>query len=154
MQFLLGEYDCKMDEKGRLRMPSGLLKQFESAVNGRFVINRGFENCLALYPYPVWEEMAKKVNKLNTFDKKNRQFVRAFYRGAPEVNLDSSDRINFPKQLLAFAGIEKDLILTAQSNYIEIWDKTRYEESMDIDSDDWSDLAEAVMGNTSDKEED
>lgn len=146
MSFLLGEYEVKLDEKGRVRLPSALLKQMDSSVNGRFVLNRGFENCLALYPWPIWDEMASKVNKLNTFDKKNRQFVRAFYRGATELQLDGSERLNLPKQLMAYAGISKTIIVTAQSNYIEIWDKERYEEFMEMDSDDWADLAEQVMG--------
>jgi len=89
MPQLLGEYDCKIDAKGRLRMPSGLLKQLGESESYTFVINRGFEKCLMLYPEEVWNKITKEIDQLNIFDEKKRQFVRYFYRGATTVNTDS-----------------------------------------------------------------
>ena len=93
MQPLLGEYDCKIDAKGRMRLPSGLLSQLPEKESYEFVLNRGLENCIMLYPVEVWDEITKKVNELNQFVKKNREFIRYFYRGAQRITLDSADRI-------------------------------------------------------------
>ena len=151
MPGLLGEYQLKLDAKGRLKLPSGLKKQLEPADNGRFVINRGFEKCLVLYPFNEWEQVSAKVNKLNRFVKKNREFIRYFFRGATEVQLDSSDRLNLPNHLLEYADVKKELLLAANNNIIEIWNKKRYDELMEIDSDDFADLAEDVMGDDEDE---
>ena len=75
---LLGEYDCKMDAKGRMRMPSGLISQLEDTEEYTFVINRGFEKCLILYPEDVWERITGEINQLNLYNKKNRDLVRYF----------------------------------------------------------------------------
>lgn len=87
---LLGEYECKIDAKGRMRMPSGLIAQLGEGEALSFVINRGFEQCLMLYPEPVWERITNEINQLNLYNKKNRNFVRYFYRGAQKVSMDLS----------------------------------------------------------------
>ena len=108
---LLGEYECKIDAKGRMRMPSGLIAQLgeleEEDQQHTFVINRGFEKCLMLYPQDVWDKITAEINQLNLYNKKNRDFVRYFYRGATEVSPDGADRILLSKRLLAYAGVEK-----------------------------------------------
>lgn len=114
--------------------------------NNRFVLNRGFEKCLTLYPWNEWQKITARINKLNTFEKKKREFVRYFYRGATEITLDSTDRMLLPKHLLEYAGISKDALLTARDNIIEIWNQQTYEGLMAMDSDHFADLAEDVMG--------
>jgi MraZ protein len=146
MAGLLGEYVVSLDDKGRLRLPAALKGQLAHAANCRFVINRGFEKCLTLYPFEEWERESAKVNKLNTFVKRNREFARTFFRGATEVSLDSADRMLLPKLLADYAGIGKEALLSARNNVIEIWNKDTYEAIMDMDSDDYADLAEEVMG--------
>lgn len=146
MQQLLGEYDCKIDAKGRMRLPSGLIGQLGEGTNLNFVINRGFEKCLMLYPEPVWEKITTEINQLNLYNKKNRDFVRYFYRGAHKVAMDSADRILITKRLLEYAAIEKDLILSAYNDRIEIWAKDQYDSMLDDEPDDFSDLAEDVLG--------
>lgn len=152
MPGLLGEYQVKLDAKGRVKLPSGLKKQVDPAIKGRFVINRGFERCLVLYPWNEWEAVSAKVNQLNRFVKKNREFIRYFFRGATEVQLDSSDRLNLPNHLLSYAGIDKELLLAANNNIIELWNQERYDALMTIDSDDFAELAEEVMGADDDSE--
>jgi len=142
----LGEYEIKIDSKGRMRLPAGIKKQLNPTANGRFVINRGFESTLQIYPFDVWEKTRAKVEKLNTFNKQNRKFVRAFLAGATELVLDSSDRINIPKHLLKYADIQSEAILTPGKHTLELWNKKRYEAEMDFDSDDFADLAESVLG--------
>lgn len=147
MPHLLGEYECKIDAKGRMRLPSGLLNQLEGAGEAlSFVINRGFENCLMLYPDKVWEKITAEVNALNQYDKRNREFVRYFYRGAQKVVLDSADRMLISKRLLEYAGVDKDVILAAVNDRIEIWAKEQYDQMLDSEPVDFSDLAQVVLG--------
>jgi len=143
---LLGEFDCKIDAKGRMRMPSGLINQLGEREKYTFVINRGFEKCLMLYPLEVWDRITAEINQLNLYNKKNRNFVRYFYRGAHEVTLDSADRILLTKRLVEYAGIDKDVILMAYNDRIEIWAKDEYDSMLDEEPDDFSDLAEDVLG--------
>jgi MraZ protein len=143
---LLGEYECKIDAKGRMRMPSGLINQLGEGEALNFVINRGFEKCLMLYPESVWERITNEINQLNLYSKKNRDFVRYFYRGAQKVSLDSADRILVSKRLLEYAGVEKEVILSAYNDRIEIWAQQEYEELLEEEPADFSDLAEEVLG--------
>lgn len=149
----LGEYICKLDAKGRLTVPSGLKKQLESEGKEGFVLNRGFEGCLGLYPLKDWQKVADKLNKLNMFVAKNRTFVRKFQNGASRLDMDGNGRILLPKDLMTYAGISKEIVLFAYADRIEMWDKKRYEQMMEEDMDDFADLAEDVMGMDSDANE-
>lgn len=140
-----------MDNKGRIKIPAALKKQFDPATSGRFVISRGFERCLVLYPFDEWGKITARLNQLNMFVKKNREFVRYFYRGATELTLDSIDRLVLPKHLMEYAAIDKETLLTARNNAIEIWSKATYETLLSGDSDDFADLAEQVMGGQGDE---
>lgn len=151
---LLGEYECKLDPKGRLRLPSGLIGQLGEGRQIRFVINRGFEKCLMLYPEPVWLKISEEINQLNTYNKKNRDFMRYFYRGAQEIELDGADRILLPKRLQEYAGIDKDVILSAYNGRIEIWAQEEYDRMMEEEPTDFSDLAEDVLGKADKNRED
>ena len=146
MRQLLGEYECKIDAKGRMRIPSGLLGQFER-IGVSFVINRGFENCLMLYPENVWEKITEEINSLNQYDKRNREFVRYFYRGAQKLELDAADRVLVSKRLLEYAEVKKDVILAAVNDRIELWAKDKYDSMLDEEPMDFSDLAQTVLGN-------
>ncbi len=143
---LMGEYDCRLDPKGRLRLPSDLLGQIGEREGLSFVMNRGFERCLILYPKPVWERISREVNSLNQYVRKNRDFVRYFHRGATPLDLDGADRILLPKRLLEWAGIDKDVILSPINDRIEIWSKDQYDQLIDSEPDNFSDLAEDVLG--------
>ncbi len=143
---LLGEYDVKMDAKGRFRMPSGLLSQLGDYQREKFVINRGFEKCLVIYPEALWNKISTEINQLNMYNKKNRDFARYFFRGAQEVTLDGADRILLPKRLADYAGIDKDVILSAYSGRIEIWAAEIYDQLLEEEPTDFSDLAEEVLG--------
>lgn len=145
---LLGEYDCKIDPKGRMRLPSGLIGQLGERESYNFVINRGFENCLMLYPIEVWEEISKKINQLNTYGRKEREFVRYFYRGASKITMDAADRILLTKGLLDYAGIDKDVVLSAFNDSIEIWSKDQYDNMLDNEPDNFADLAEELLGSS------
>ncbi|MEZ4961559.1 MAG: division/cell wall cluster transcriptional repressor MraZ [Saprospiraceae bacterium] len=147
MNQLLGEFPCKIDPKGRLRLPSALLDQLAADERDNFVVNRGMEKCLMLYPKKVWDEKSAQVNQLNDFDEKARIFKRAFYRGATPMKKDSADRLNFPNQLLEWAGVgDGEVVLAAVQDKIEVWAAKEYEAQLDKELD-MSALAQDVLGN-------
>ncbi|MGE5425213.1 MAG: division/cell wall cluster transcriptional repressor MraZ [Syntrophothermus sp.] len=146
MTSLHGEFECRIDDKGRIILPMGLKKQISPEAQDHFMVNRGFEGCLNLFPMNEWKTESERVNHLNLYNQENRVFLRNFYRGATELALDGSNRILLPKSLLEYAKIDKDVILTAFSNRIEIWSKEEYERHLDISAEDYARLAEKVMG--------
>jgi MraZ protein len=148
MSQFIGEFECKVDPKGRLMIPSGLKKQLSPEAQDKFVINRGFEKCLVLYPSNEWTKISAEVNKLNLYNKKNRDFARYFFRGATELVMDGSGRVLLPKTLLDYADVTNELVLFAYSNRIEVWSKKNYDNLMTDEPEDFSSLAEEVMGKT------
>jgi MraZ protein len=144
---LLGEFDCKLDTKGRMMVPSNLKKQLPNVDLEGLVVNRGFEKHLVIYPKKVWQGIVEELSKLNQFEKKTREFIRFFTRGATELTLDASGRVNLPKSLLEFAGIEGEVVLVCQFDKIELWSKTAYDNLLDSEPEDFASLAEEVMGN-------
>lgn len=144
---LIGTYECKADAKGRLMLPASYKKQLSDQLPRGFVLKRSvFQPCLELYPREEWDALMQKINKLNRFKKKNNDFIRRFTAGVKEIEVDATGRILIPKDLSAFAGITKELVLSSAINIIEIWDKNRYEEAIEEATDDFADLAEEVMG--------
>jgi len=147
MNSLIGTYECKADAKGRLMLPSALKKQLSPVLQNGFVVKRAvFQKCLELYPMQEWELLMQKVNKLNRFKKKNNDFIRRFTAGVKVVELDASGRLLIPKDLQAFAGISKQVVMSSAVNIVEIWDKDKYEKAIDDAALDFADLAEEVMG--------
>ena len=147
MNSIIGTYECKVDAKGRLMLPVSFKKQLASVVNNGFVLKRAvFQPCLELYPMNKWELLMQKINKLNRFKKKNNDFIRRFTAGVKSVELDSSGRLLISKDLVGFAGISKEIVLTSAVNIIEIWDKDNYEKAINDAAGDFAELAEDVMG--------
>jgi len=134
MDKLTGEYECKVDSKGRLRVPATLIKQIHEVELG-FTLNRGFEKHLIMYPKKVWD--------LNS--KKHREAIRYFYRGASQMKLDANDRFIIPKRLMSYAGIKSQAILFAYQNQIEIWAAEKYEAMLDQEPEDFSAIADEIF---------
>ncbi len=142
----LGEYEATLDPKGRFLLPAGVKKQLSEGDNTRFVMNRGFEKCLTIYPMTSWEPIFENISKLNDFDPKVREFRRYFLNGAIILDLDNAGRLLVPKNLMEHAELEKDIVLVSAVNKIEIWDKHMYQQFFETFSPDaFSKLAEAVM---------
>lgn len=145
---LIGTYECKLDAKGRLMMPSPLKKQLMASLQEGFVLKRSvFQPCLELYPMSQWNMVMNKVNKLNKFVKKNNDFIRRFTAGVKVVEIDNLGRLLIPKDLIVFGQLQKDIVLSSAINIIEVWDKDSYEKAIDDSVVDFADLAEQVMGN-------
>lgn len=148
-----GEYEATVDAKGRFLLPGGLRKQLPEG-ESRFILGRGFEKCLTLYPLKSWEIIITKISQLNDFDPKVRQFRRQFLGGATEIELDTAGRMLLPASLKEFAGLGKDIVLAAALDRFEIWDATKYKQLFDNFSPEaFSSLAQEVMTEADKKSE-
>ena len=148
----LGEFEATLDAKGRFLLPVGFKKQLQEEEANRFVINRGFEKCLSLYPMQSWEPLFADIHKLNDFDPRVREFRRFFLNGATIVEPDTAGRLLVPPNLRDHAGLLKDIVLVAAINKIEIWDSIKYHQLFEsYSSEAFSDLAKEVMGRKDEK---
>jgi MraZ protein len=155
MHHLAGEYECKLDEKGRLKLPLQLVRQLSPKGAINFTINRGFEKCLTLYPDQVWEQVVQGFDRLVYFNQKERKFLRYFFGGATPVSTDSVDRVNLPKPLTEWAGINREVVLVSMRDRVEIWSKELYRKMREdeMNEDAASDLAEEVFARKINAEE-
>ena len=148
----IGEYEATLDAKGRFLLPSGFKKQLSESAGENFVVNRGFEKCLSLYPMKSWKPIFSEISDLNDFDPKVRQFRRYFLNGATQVEPDSANRLLLPKNLMEYAGLERDIVLVSAVNKIEIWDKNKYQQFFETFSPEaFSNLAKEVMASEQNK---
>lgn len=146
MTNLYGEYECKLDPKGRLKMPAALLKQLGTGGAHTFFMNRGFEKNIVLYPQRVWEDITQKIGRLNYYNTQQRQFLRYFFRGVKDVTTDGADRILLGKNVQDYAGIKSEVVLFAFVDKIEIWDRDTYYEKLDEKPEDFSVLSDQIFG--------
>ena len=153
MTGFIGEYHCKIDSKGRLLLPSDLRKQLSPENQEQFVISRGVDECLSLYTMSEWGIVMNKLRSLNRFKVKDRKFARMFQKGATKVPVDSNSRILLPKSLLSWASIQKEIVIVANIDLWEIWDKAKYRAFMKGDWDGFDDLAAEVMGGSSENDQ-
>ena len=145
---LIETYEVKADSKGRFMVPSGLKKQLQPILNEGFVLKRSiFRNCLELFPMNEWNKESESLGKLNRFVKENNDFIRAFMAGVRMINIDTAGRIQIPKDLVNYASIKKNLVISSAINRLEIWDKTAYDNMFSDPDIDFGSLAEKVMGN-------
>ena len=115
---LIGTYECKADVKGRMMVPTALKKQLAPVSESGFVIKRSvFQSCLELYPMEEWQLLMQKMGELNRFNRKNNDFIRRFTAGVKTVELDAAGRLLIPKDLMAFAGIKKEIVISSAINY-------------------------------------
>jgi MraZ protein len=146
MSYFSGEYECKLDTKGRLALPAKLKSALPMNSEGTLVAVRGFEPCLTLYPFPEWKYLFEKVSALNEFNAEYRQFQRNFLRGSMELEIDAAGRILLPKYLLKHAGIENDAVTVGVGNRIEVWQPETYEKYLITDPQEFAAMAEKYLG--------
>ena len=129
-------------------IPKAFKKQLRSSVDSPFVLKRSvFHKCLELYTMNEWDKVVFRINKLNRFVKKNNEFIRMFTAGVKLIDLDSNGRMLLPKDLQKYAKISKEIVLSSSGNMIEIWNKSKYEKIVTATESDFSKMAEEVMGN-------
>ncbi len=133
----MGEYNHTIDAKGRLIIPA----KFREQLGDEFVITKGMDGCLFVYPFEAWKEFEDKLKALPlTVNKEARKFSRFFLAGAATVELDKQGRALVPGTLREFAGLDKEVVLAGVLDRIEIWDKDKWHEASDYD--DMDDIAE------------
>lgn len=143
---LIGEYVCKLDDKGRLSIPSKLRTQWPETAGNQLVINRGFDQCLVIYTKEHWLQEMEKLNAVDDFmSPEIRRFKRLFTNGANLVQMDGAQRINIPKKLLEYAAIHQDVVLSANGNKVEIWALDIYNNEMAVKPEELSNLAIQFM---------
>ena len=119
----MGEFDHTTDPKGRLIVPS----KFREELGDTFVVTKGLDGCLLAYAKPEWDRVTTGLRELSLVNKNGRQFIRFFFAGAAEIEMDKQGRILIPEKLREFAGITKDVVSVGADNKLEIWSKDRYE---------------------------
>lgn len=145
---LLGSYECRIDTKARLMLPSYLKKQLEAIIEDGFIIKKNvFSKALELFPKTGWDNVARDLAKLNKYQKETQDFKRKFTAGFRMIEADNVGRILIPKELLAYAEIKSDVVLVADENRIEIWAKDKYDEAQNDSTLDYAKMADKLWGN-------
>ena len=145
MTFLASKYDCKIDAKGRLVLPSKIKSNFPEETGNEVVLRMAFEPCLILYPMVEFRKTYQKIAGLNEFNKEHRALQRNFFSSIQSVEIDSAGRILIPKQMLQYAGLEKDAMVVGTGLRVEIWNPERYEAQSIEDPEELSKLAEKYL---------
>lgn len=136
----MGEYRHTLDEKGRIIIPSKL----RNDLGENFIITRGLDNCLFIYPKDEWTNVIEKYKQLpNTKDARN--FMRFLLSGATPLEFDKSGRINIPIPLMKFADLKKDCVIIGVNERLEIWDSTNWEKFLNENEDSFSDIADNLF---------
>jgi MraZ protein len=142
---LVGQYTCRLDDKGRLKLPSELLAQLGPDHGETFVLNRSIEQCLILYPKIVWEQFTEQLKQISDFSPSGLKFKRAFYRDSHRMVKDASGRVLMSRLLLDYAGIDRDITLICEGNKVEIWDTQTVEQDR-MNQEDFTNLAQNIFG--------
>jgi MraZ protein len=120
----IGEYQHAIDSKNRMIIPS----KFRDELGSKFVLTKGLDGCLYAYTMDEWKVLEDKLKKLPLTSKDARAFVRFFFSGANEIDIDKQGRALIPQNLLEYAGIEKDIVSIGVSTRIEIWCKVKWDD--------------------------
>ena len=147
-QSFTGEYNNSLDGKNRLNIPAKFRKSLDPVNDRTFVLSRGFDQCLLLYPLNEWQEVETQLSQLSSIRIRDRDFVRSITRHATPVQFDSQGRIQIPESLIIFSGIQKDVNVIGMIKKIELWDPTilnEQDKKGDIVEDkDFDDLADEI----------
>lgn len=136
----MGEHKHNMDKKGRVIIPAS----FRGDLGQKFVMTRGLDNCLFVYPKDEWEILEKKLTSLPITSKSSRTFVRFFFSGATECNFDKQGRISIPVNLRNYADLEKEIIIIGLANRIELWSSSKWDGYITDAEDSYEDIAEQM----------
>jgi len=154
MSSFIGDYECKVDEKGRILFPASLRKQVKSALPDQFVVKKDiYEDCLTLYTMEEWQRQNEIIRtNTNPYNREHNAFLREFFRGTAEITLDSSGRLLLPKRLLDMIGVVRDVVLAGMDGKVEVWAKEKYE-GIRLESVQFASLAEKILGSTTIRDE-
>ena len=134
---LLGEYNNKLDDKGRVSVPA----KFRDDLGHSFIVTKGLDNCLFAYSKEEWATFEAKLKSLPLTNTNARNFIRFFFAGATECETDKQGRINIPQNLREYAGLSKEVFIVGVSTRVEIWDKDKWLEYTDKGNMDVNEIA-------------
>ncbi|WP_010270147.1 division/cell wall cluster transcriptional repressor MraZ [Paenibacillus senegalensis] len=137
----MGEYQHSVDEKGRMIIPA----KFREALGPSFVVTRGLDNCLFVYPMQEWTVLEGKLKSLPLMKSDARAFTRFFFSGATECELDKQGRVNLPNTLVEYAKLKKECVVLGVSNRVEIWSKDLWESYFQQSEDSFNEIAEKLV---------
>lgn len=136
----MGEYQHTLDAKGRLIIPA----KFRDELGEGFIVTRGLDNCLFIYPRTEWESLEAKLKTLPLTRGDARRFVRFLFSGATECEVDRQGRITLPANLREYAGLEKEVVIIGVSNRVELWSQARWAAYMEEAEESFEDIAEKI----------
>lgn len=139
---LMGEFHVRMDDKGRLIIPS----KFRNELGNEFIITRGLDKCLFIYSKDEWNNIINKLKPLPFTKKDARDFTRFFLSGATVCEFDRQGRINITSPLVGYAGLSKDCVIIGVNERLEIWDEGKYNEFLSNNIENFSEIAENLFG--------
>lgn len=142
MSIFTGEYECKLDSKGRLVLPARIKSRLPETSGNQVVLMRGMEPCLVLYSMVEYKKIYSRIAALNEFNEEYRKLQRNFFRRVSELELDNAGRLLIPKLMLKYAQLEKEVVVVGMGNRAEIWNMDLYDDYLMEDSKEFSQLAE------------
>ncbi len=145
MSSFKGSFSYSVDNKGRVALPAKLRKNLAGSAKGNFVITRGFERCLYLYPQDEWNKLETYVRSLSFLDAQHRFYTRTLFEKATDAPFDNQSRITIPHELLKFADIENEVLILGVLDRIEIWSPKIYDDYQKNHPDTYETVAEQVF---------
>ncbi|WP_227935719.1 division/cell wall cluster transcriptional repressor MraZ [Alkalihalobacillus deserti] len=137
----MGEYRHNVDEKGRMIVPV----KFRDDLGSSFVVTRGLDRCLFVYPQDEWKKLESQLKNLPFTKKDARAFTRFFFSGATECELDKQGRVNIASPLREYAQLDKECVVIGVSNRVEVWSKSNWEEYFAESEESFSEIAENIV---------
>jgi|SRR5690554_128143 MraZ protein len=141
-----GQAEYSVDNKGRVAIPAKMRNVLNPEAKNTFVLTRGFEKCIFIYPLDRWEMIEAQVSSLNMYKGEARDFVRILMMFADEAVLDGQGRVGIPKALMDYAGITEKALILGAFDRIELWDPATFEQYINAQTANYETLAESVMG--------
>lgn len=145
MSSFKGSYEYSVDNKGRINIPARLRKYVSPEANDTFVVTRGYEQCLFVYPLDEWNKLEQAIRQLTTTNPQHRFFMRTLLERATECQLDGQSRITIPKELLQFASIENEVVILGVLERMEVWNPKIYRAYQAAQSETYENVAQNVL---------
>ena len=145
MSSFKGSYLYTVDDKGRVNLPAKIRKNVSPEANETFVVTRGFEKCLFVYPNDEWNKLEQSLRNLSSYDPEHRRFIREFLELALDIQLDGQFRLSIPLELRAYANIQAEVRIIGTLDKIELWDPPIYEEYKRSSPEPYESVAAKVM---------
>ena len=145
MSSFKGSYEYSVDNKGRVNIPARLRKYVSPEANDTFVITRGYEKCLFVYPLDEWNKLEQSIRDLSPTNPKHRYFMRTLLEQATESQLDGQARICIPRDLLRLAGIENEVLILGVLERLELWSPEIYREYQKSQEESYESVAQTVL---------